>query len=278
LTFEERGESSSHRELLAISRTLGFMKKSGSLRRTDWTTLWWLTDNQNVEKMIAKGSGKIKIMRLVLEILRSARDLKFQVEPVWVSRDNPFLQKADAISKGINADNWAISEGDAAQLSVVFGEFSIDLFASHGNTKCKRFYTRSAEEGCLGVDAFAQSWAGECTLAATPVSLIMRTIRKAAVTPKLRGALVIPLWKTAKFWTFAYRDGVHLNGLFAEMQIVRMKTTAWELSRKEIIGGKEIKFLVLRFSGKVGVEALESVKGAGRCFLGLFGRKCKVCW
>jgi hypothetical protein len=107
LTFEERGESSSHRELLAISRTLGFMKKSGSLRPTDWTTLWWLTDNQNVEKMIAKGSGKIKIMRLVLEILRSARDLKFQVEPVWVSRDNPFLQKADAISKGIDTDNWA---------------------------------------------------------------------------------------------------------------------------------------------------------------------------
>jgi hypothetical protein len=192
LTFEERGESSSHRELLAISRSLGFMKKSGSLRPTDWTTLWWLTDNQNVEKMIAKGSGKIKIMRLVLEILRSARDLKFQVEPVWVSRDNPFLQKADAISKGIDRNNWAISEDDAAQLSVVFGEFLIDLFASRGNTKCKRFYTRSAEDGCLGVDAFAQNWAGECALAAPPVSLIMRTIRKAAATPRLRGVLVIP--------------------------------------------------------------------------------------
>jgi hypothetical protein len=159
----------------------------------------------------------------------------------------------------------------------VFGEFSIDLLASRGNTKCKRFYTRSAKDGCLGVDAFAQNWAGECALAALPVSLIMHTIRKATATPRLRGALVIPLWKTAKFWTFAYRDGMHLNGLFAEMQIVRMKTTARELSRKDIIGGKEIQFLVLRFLGKVGVEALESEKGAGRCFLGLFGRKCKVC-
>jgi hypothetical protein len=84
LTFEEWGESSSHRELLAISRTLGFIKKSGSLRPTDWTTLWWFPDNQNVKKMIAKGSGKIKIIRQVLEILRCARDLKFQVEPVWV--------------------------------------------------------------------------------------------------------------------------------------------------------------------------------------------------
>jgi hypothetical protein len=91
-----------------------------------------------------------------------------------------------------------------------------------------------------------------------PILIFLNMNRKAAATPRLRGALVIPLWKTAKFWTFAYRDGVHLNGLFAKMQIVRMKTTAWELLRKDIIGGKEIQFLVLRFSGKVGVEPLES--------------------
>jgi hypothetical protein len=120
----------------------------------------------------------------------------------------------------------------------VFGEFWMDLFASRGNTKYDRFYTRSAEDGCLGVDAFARGWASECALAAPPVSLIMRTIRKASAVPKLRGALEIPLWKTAKFWTFAYRDGVHLNSLFAGMQIVRMKTTVWELLRKDIIGGK----------------------------------------
>jgi hypothetical protein len=39
LTADKRGESSSHRELLAISRTLDFMKKSGSLRPSEWTTL-----------------------------------------------------------------------------------------------------------------------------------------------------------------------------------------------------------------------------------------------
>jgi hypothetical protein len=57
LTADKKGKSSSHRELLAISRTLDFMKKSGSLRPSVWTTLWWLTDNQNVEKMIAKLFG-----------------------------------------------------------------------------------------------------------------------------------------------------------------------------------------------------------------------------
>jgi hypothetical protein len=32
-------------------------------------TLWWLTDNQNVEKFLAKGSGKVRIIERVLDIL-----------------------------------------------------------------------------------------------------------------------------------------------------------------------------------------------------------------
>jgi hypothetical protein len=80
----EREELSSVRELLAIERTLDHMAQSGKLKPTQWTTLWWLTDNANVEKMIAKGSGKLRIAKLVLEILHKARALKFGVEPVWV--------------------------------------------------------------------------------------------------------------------------------------------------------------------------------------------------
>jgi hypothetical protein len=59
LTLEERGESSSARELLAIQRILQFWESSETIRRPlEHTTLWWLTDNQNVEKFLAKGSGK----------------------------------------------------------------------------------------------------------------------------------------------------------------------------------------------------------------------------
>jgi hypothetical protein len=61
------------------------------------------------------------------------------------------------------------------------------------------------------------------------------------------------------------------------MQILRMRTTAWELSKKDMVGGKEIQFLALGFSGKTGPEALESEKEKGRCFRALFGRECKVC-
>jgi hypothetical protein len=118
------------------------------------TTLWWLTDNQNVEKMLQKGSGKLRIMKLVLDILRIGRLLLLDLQPIWVCRDNSFLLKADTISKGIDTDNWEITGDNVAHLSALFGPFTVDLFATKQNAKCKRFYSRSWEEGSAGVDAF----------------------------------------------------------------------------------------------------------------------------
>jgi hypothetical protein len=57
-------------------------------------------------KILAKGSGILRLTKLGLDILRVSRRLKFDVQPIWVSRDNPFLLKADAISKGMDTDNW----------------------------------------------------------------------------------------------------------------------------------------------------------------------------
>jgi hypothetical protein len=35
--------------------------------------------------------------------------------------------------------------------------------------------------------------------------------------------------------------------MFVDVQIVRMHTQAWEMTWKDIIGGKEIQFLALKF-------------------------------
>jgi hypothetical protein len=258
LTLEERGELSSTRELLAIQRTLQHWAGSDTIARPlEQVTLLWLTDNQNVEKMLAKGSGKIRIMKLVLDILKRGRTLLLDLQPVWVSRDNPFLLKADAISKGVDTDNWEVSRADYDHLNLLFGPFSIDLFATRDNAKATRFYSRSWEMGTQGVDSFTQNWRGECAYAALPVSLVMRTIRKVVITV-MSGILIIPLWKNTKFWTFAFRDGIHLNAMFESVQIVRMHTLAWEFLKKDIIGRKDIQFLAIKIGSVRGPQALES--------------------
>jgi hypothetical protein len=75
----------------------------------------------------------------------------------------------------------------------------------------------------------------------------------------------------------AFKDGIHLNGLFSSMQVVGMRATASDFSRKDMIGGKEMQFLALSFAEKQGIEAHESGLGPGRCFRMLFGKGCKGC-
>jgi hypothetical protein len=44
-------------------------------------------------------------MRLALQILQLALELKLDLQAVWVSRQDPRLQKADALSKHVNLDD-----------------------------------------------------------------------------------------------------------------------------------------------------------------------------
>jgi hypothetical protein len=80
-----------------------------------------------------------------------------------------------------------------------------------------------------------------------------------------------------KFWTFAFRDGIHLNGLFKGMQLVRMYTSAWDISGNDRISRKELQFLVMMINSLRGPNDLESVSGKDRCFRHLFGKPCNVC-
>jgi hypothetical protein len=105
----------------------------------------------------------------------------------------------------------------------------------------------------------------------------MRVIRKAAILKMLGGVFFVPLWKGAKFWTYAFWDSRHLNGIFAEMQIVRLRVLTWEIVRKGRLGSKELQFLGLVFSRDRKVSDQISVLGKGRCFLLLFGKLCDMC-
>jgi hypothetical protein len=61
------------------------------------------------------------------------------------------------------------------------------------------------------------------------------------------------------------------------MHVVRMRAYAWEISRKDMVGGKELKFLLLVLATTRNSSVLESVTGEGRCFRKLFGKTCNDC-
>jgi hypothetical protein len=101
-----------------------------------------------------------------------------------------------------------------------FGVFSIDLFASPENFKVARYYLYLFSASCTGVDAFLLSWEGKNAYCAPPIALLLRVIRKIEVS-KMKGVLLIPLWRGARFWLHAFPDGRHLGGVFQVFQTAK---------------------------------------------------------
>jgi hypothetical protein len=44
------------------------------------TTLWWLTDSDNVARIYRRGSGDMALMRLALQVLELALELNLDLE------------------------------------------------------------------------------------------------------------------------------------------------------------------------------------------------------
>jgi hypothetical protein len=107
---------------------------------------------------------------------------------------------------------------------------------------------------------------------APPVYFVSRCICKIAIT-RMSGLLLIPLWRSAKCWTFGFPDGRHLASLFGSMLLVVARTTCWDHSDRDIVGGKRLRFLGLVICSS-GDGNITSLGGPERCIRVLFGKTC----
>jgi hypothetical protein len=90
----------------------------------------------------------------------------------------------------------------------------------------------------------------------------------------LSGVLLIPLWRSARFWCFTFPDGRHLASVFCSMEVVPITTLHWDiLTKHDAIGGKLVRFFALGISS-FGDSVIESKVGPGRCMHLCFGKPC----
>jgi hypothetical protein len=122
--------------------------------------------------------------------------------------------------------------------------FSVDLFASPENFKVSKYYSYSFLLSCVGVDAFSLSWEDENAYCAPPIALILRVIRKIEVT-RMRGVLLIPLWRGSRFWLHVFPDGRHLGVVFRSFRQLKVRTRSWSISPKDAFAGRWVFFLAL---------------------------------
>ena len=103
LDAEERGLSSGHRELLAVTKTLQYYERSGATNKA--TKIYWVTDSQNMATFLTKGSGKRHIQKEVFRVTMLCKSLNLTIIPIHLLRDHPRIKIADDGSKTTDTDD-----------------------------------------------------------------------------------------------------------------------------------------------------------------------------
>ena len=131
----------------------------------------------------------------------------------WKPRDHPLLQHADFGSKSFDESAYSLDFNSFFVILEFFNNVTIDVdvMANDWNKKSNFFFSKLEEWGSSGVNFFSQkldsSLSYYCFL---PPSLIVPAILH-FYKFRSRGLLVIPVWKSAAFWSNVVPDGRHLS-------------------------------------------------------------------
>jgi hypothetical protein len=155
------------------------------------------TDNQGVPSVIHKGSMRHDLNVCAAYILQVCIKNNIRLSLAWVPRDDNI--EADALSKFLDPDDWAVQPHIFELLNNRHGKFTVDVFASNVTSQIPRFYSKFWCKGTLGVDAFAYNWGMENCWLVPPPKLVPMTLKHMKAC-KAHGVMVVPRWQTSSYW------------------------------------------------------------------------------
>ncbi|CAC5388448.1 unnamed protein product [Mytilus coruscus] len=202
-TLQESLKSSTWRELQAI--LLALMSFENRLRNK---CVKWHTDNNNCVSIVQKGSEKVNLQEIAINIFKLCSELNITLDIVWIPRSKN--TKAYYISKLIDIEDWGTNKEFFKLVNDMWGPHTVDRFASHLNKKLLRFNSKFWNPGVEAVDAFTQNWKNEVNWIVPPISVVCRAI-KHLILCKARGTLIVPKWPSSSYWTMIFKKGSHLQ-------------------------------------------------------------------
>ena len=198
-TQEEKNESSTYRELLAVKYVL-----ESFTEHLQHQAVLWHSDNINVARILEVGSSKNHLQSLALDIYRSCLRHDINIIPKWLPREENVF--ADAISKHADTDDWSIDDETFHYIQTQFGEFDVDRFASSSNNKVRRFNSRYHCPRTETVNTFTTHWGKDFNWLCPPISLVGATLKHAKIC-KAKGVLFLPEWQSAYYWPLLTPNG-----------------------------------------------------------------------
>ena len=229
-TYSQTEMSSGARELIVIESTLENCVKPN--QSASHGLIYWLTDSKCLVAWLERGSRIKSISDRIVALYRKLHVMKLKLVPIWIPRSDHIITLADAVSKFKDTDDWGLSDKSFKILQELsFTKFTLDAFANCTNKKCPKFYSKVPSPGSSGVNSFMYDWGNEYVYCCPPVKLVTDVIRHISAVPCM-GVLVVPYWKTDKFWPLITLDGAHLSTPFTSYTRFKptIKTGKWSES------------------------------------------------
>ncbi|CAC5402361.1 unnamed protein product [Mytilus coruscus] len=127
-TLQESLESSTWRDFQAI--LLALMSFENRLRNK---CVKWHTDNNNCVSIVQKGSAKVHLQEIAINVFKLCSELNITLDIVWIPRSKN--TKADYISKMIDKGDWGTNTEFFKLVNDMWGPHTVDRFASNLNKK-----------------------------------------------------------------------------------------------------------------------------------------------
>ena len=172
------------------------------------------TDNKGVEAIIKKGSMKLELHRMAIQIAELCKSVPFDIEVKWIPRAGN--EVADKLSRTEDFDDWGVSREFFQFIDSKWGPHSIDRFADEFNCKISVFNSKYWSPASGGVDAFSFDWGQDCNWLVPPIALVGRAISHVKVCKAL-ATLVVPAWPSAPFWPLLFSSSSSFKGMVTEV-------------------------------------------------------------
>ena len=168
------------------------------------------SDNTTALSYVRKQGGTFS-----LSLCQEAWSLLLWAEKHQVSLSTQFVRGkhnvlADQLSRGdtIQPSEWTLHREVCHRMWNLWGQPSVDLFATRRNFRLPRFYSPVMDELAVGVDAFLHSWDDQFVYAFPPFSIIREVINKIISSVRTEVILVTPWWPQREWFPDLYRLSV----------------------------------------------------------------------
>lgn len=126
---------------------------------------------------------------------------------------------ADALSRGRyvptlslqhgqpDHDDWSLSPRAFAYIDAAWGPHTVDRFARARSRLLPRFWSRTLEPGCEGVNSLTADWAQDNNFVNAPFNMLLQVLAH-IMTCRARATVVLPYWPAQPWWTILKRIAV----------------------------------------------------------------------